>query len=58
MSVRLASRETETEGSKTLDTFNWNFNPIDRALIFELATGRFIEQHDDVLILGNADLAT
>ena len=40
--------------SKTLDTFNWNFNPIDRALIFELATGRFIEQHDDVLILGNA----
>jgi DNA replication protein DnaC len=39
---------------KTLDTFNWNFNQIDRALIFELATGRFIEQHDDVLIQGNA----
>jgi DNA replication protein DnaC len=40
---------------KTLDTFNWSFNTgIDRALIFELATGRFIEQHEDVLILGNA----
>ena len=40
---------------KTLDTFNWAFNTgIDRALIFELATGRFIEQHEDVLILGNA----
>jgi DNA replication protein DnaC len=40
--------------SRTLDTFNWTFNPVDRALIFELATGRFIEQHEDVLILGNA----
>lgn len=40
---------------KTLDTFNWAFNTgVDRALIFELATGRFIEQHEDVLILGNA----
>src|SRR5579872_2963474 len=28
---------------KTLDTFDWKFNSgIDRALIFELATGRFI----------------
>jgi DNA replication protein DnaC len=39
---------------KTLDDFNWKFNPnIDRALIFELATARFIEQRDDCLILGN-----
>jgi DNA replication protein DnaC len=38
----------------TLDTFNWSFNPtIDRALIFELATGRFIERREDALILGN-----
>jgi DNA replication protein DnaC len=40
--------------NKTLDTFDWKFNTIDRALIFELATARFIEQHDDCLILGNA----
>jgi len=33
---------------------NWSFNSIDRALIYELATSRFIEQHDDVLMLGNA----
>ena len=39
---------------KTLDTFDWKFNTsIDRALIFELATGRFIEQRQDCLILGN-----
>jgi hypothetical protein len=39
---------------RTLDTFNWTFNPtIDRALIFELATGRFIERREDALILGN-----
>ena len=39
---------------KTLDTFDWKFNPsIDRALVYELATGRFIEQRQDALILGN-----
>jgi DNA replication protein DnaC len=39
---------------RTLDTFDWKFNSIDRALIFELASGRFIEQREDVLLLGNA----
>lgn len=39
---------------KTLDTFDWKFNGVDRTLIFELATGRFIDAHEDVLILGNA----
>src|SRR6202007_1722308 len=39
---------------RTLDTFDWKFNTLDRALIFELANGRFIEQHEDVLLLGNA----
>jgi len=48
-------KSAEFRDRKTLDTFNWSFNSgIDRALIFELATGRFIEQHEDVLILGNA----
>jgi DNA replication protein DnaC len=39
---------------RTLDTFDWKFNALDRALIFELANCRFIEQHEDVLLLGNA----
>jgi DNA replication protein DnaC len=39
---------------KMLDTFDWKFNTsIDRALVYELATGRFIEQRQDCLILGN-----
>jgi len=39
----------------SLDSFNWSFNSnIDRTLIFELLTCRFIERHEDVLILGNA----
>lgn len=55
---RLIERRMKEAGfrdRKTLDTFNWTFNTgFDRALIFELATGRFIEQRDDVLMLGNA----
>jgi DNA replication protein DnaC len=43
-----AFRET-----KTLDEFDFAFNPsIRRKQIFELATGRFITQHGDVLIVG------
>ena len=38
--------------AKTIDTFNWSFNAgFDRALIFDLATARFIEQRQDVLML-------
>jgi DNA replication protein DnaC len=54
---RLVERRIKAAGfrdNKTLDTFDWKFNTVDRALIFELATGRFIEQHEDVLLLGNA----
>ena len=55
---RLITRRIKAAGlrdQKTLDTFDWKFNPgIDRALVFELASGRFIEQHEDVLLLGNA----
>jgi len=52
-------KNAEFRDITTLDTFNWSFNPtIDRALIFELATGRFIERREDALILGNPDLAT
>jgi len=55
---RLVARRIKAAGfrdPKTLDTFNWSFNSgFDRALIFELATARFIEQRQDVLMLGNA----
>lgn len=54
---RLVERHIKAAGlrdRKTLDTFDWKFNGVDRALIFELATGRFIDAHEDVLLLGNA----
>jgi len=38
---------------KTLDTFDFDFNKkMERARIFELATGRFIAAHEDALFLG------
>jgi len=38
---------------KTLDTFDFDFNKkMDRARLFELATGRFIAAHEDALFLG------
>jgi DNA replication protein DnaC len=54
---RLLERRIKAAGfrdRRTLDSFDWKFNTLDRALIFELAHGRFIEQHEDVLLLGNA----
>ena len=56
-SDRLIGRRVKSAGfrdHRTLDSFDWKFNSIDCALIFELATGRFIEAHEDVLLLGNA----
>lgn len=41
------------EPDKTLDSFNFEFNKkMDRRLVFELATGRFIDQHQDAVFLG------
>ena len=38
---------------KPLEEFDWSFNPsIKRSQIFDLATGQFIRQHRDVLLLG------
>ena len=54
---RLIERRIKAAGfrdQRTLDSFDWKFNTLDRTLLFELATGRFIEQHEDVLLLGNA----
>jgi DNA replication protein DnaC len=41
------------DAGKTLDAFDFAFNAkIDRALVFELATGRFITRAQDALFLG------
>jgi len=38
---------------KTLEDFDWHFNPsIKRKQIFDLATGRFIREARDLLLLG------
>lgn len=39
--------------NRSLDSFDFTFNKkMNRALLFELATGRFITQHEDVLFVG------
>jgi DNA replication protein DnaC len=49
---RIKAAEFRDSG-KTLDTFDFGFNPkIEKHLVFELATARFIAQHEDVLFLG------
>ena len=41
------------DGGKTLDSFDFDFNKkMDRRLIFELATGRFVERRETALFLG------
>jgi DNA replication protein DnaC len=41
------------DANRTLDRFDFAFNAkIDRALVFELATGRFLARAEDVLLLG------
>ena len=56
---RLIERRVKAAGfrdQRTLDTFDWKFNSLDRALIFDLERA-FIEQHEDVLLLGKPALA-
>jgi DNA replication protein DnaC len=54
---RLVERRVKQAGfrdtNKTLDAFNFDFNrKMDRRLVFELATARFVTQHEDALLLG------
>jgi DNA replication protein DnaC len=54
---RLVERRVKQAGfrdaGRTLDAFNFDFNrKMDRRLVFELATGRFVTQHEDALFLG------
>lgn len=54
---RLLERRVKLAGfrdvGKRLDTFDFDFNKkMNRALVFELATARWITQHEDALLLG------
>jgi DNA replication protein DnaC len=54
---RLLDRRVKQAGfrdpGKTLDTFDFDFNrKMNRRLVFELTTGRFVAQHEDGLFLG------
>ena len=54
---RLIGRRIKKAGfrdrDKSLDTFDFTFNPkMDRKLVFELGTCRFVTQREDVLLLG------
>lgn len=56
-SDRLIERRIKRAGfrdqGKTLDNFDFDFNKkMDRALVFELATGRFLARAEDALFLG------
>jgi DNA replication protein DnaC len=55
-SDRLLKRRVKAAGFrelKTLDDFDWAFNPsIKKKQVFDLASGRFIREHRDVLWLG------
>lgn len=49
---RIKDAEFRDHG-KTLDGFDFDFNKkMDRKLVFEMTTGRFIEQREDALFLG------
>jgi DNA replication protein DnaC len=55
---RLLDRRVKQAGfrdvGKTLDAFDFDFNKkMNRRLVFELATGRFVTQHEDGLFLGD-----
>ena len=53
---RLIGRRTSAahfRDQKTLEDFDWQFNStINRRQIYELATGKFVREHRDVLLLG------
>lgn len=54
---RLLERRRKQAGfrdaNKTLDNFEFGFNPkINRSLVFDLATGAFIQKREDALFLG------
>ena len=60
---RLLERRRKQAGfrdaNRTLDNFDFNFNPkMNRSLVFDLATGAFIQRREDALFLGPDDPET
>ena len=53
---RMIARRNKTatfREKRTLDSFDFRFNPtINRQQIYQLATGRFLEQAEDILLIG------
>ena len=48
-----ALKKANFRNLKTLEDFDWQFNPnIDKKLFFELATGQFIRDGQDILLVG------
>jgi DNA replication protein DnaC len=47
-------REAHFKERKTLETFDWKFNPIDRVQIEELATGDFITRRSNLILVGQS----
>ena len=46
-------KQSHIPGIKDLENFDWSFNPrIQKPLILDLATARFVGQHAGVLLLG------
>jgi len=55
--TRLIERRIKAAGfrdQRTLDAFDWRFNRLTEHSFFDWPNGRFIEQHEDALLLGNA----
>jgi DNA replication protein DnaC len=51
--LHLRLRRAAFHGDKTLETFDFAFNPtVNRQLIFDLAAGSYIQRHENVLICG------
>ena len=52
-SIQRRVKAADFRETRTLESFDFSFNPsIDRKLVHELATGRFVEQARDVLLIG------
>jgi DNA replication protein DnaC len=57
--LRLRLRRAAFDPTKTLESFDFSFNPkLNKAQIFDLTTCQFIARHESVLVYGPPDPAT
>ena len=57
--VRRRKEAAFRDAQRTIDNFDFTFNPkMNRSLIFDLATTRFIERREDALFVGPGDPET